>query len=157
MWFEGAHSDVGGGYRETGLSDTSLLWMAREAHDAGLVFDVPLLTHYVNSGSDPIRHNPLNPMYKADNLMLGARMRLLARQQDSAFSGGLRLLTNQRALSVRVASSAVTHFQGGGYEPANLAAFAGATNGFAGIVEPVTELPESGVDFTVLAQITAGS
>ena len=44
VWFEGAHSDVGGGYRETGLSDTSLLWMAREAHDAGLVFDVPLLT-----------------------------------------------------------------------------------------------------------------
>src|SRR5665811_132494 len=31
VWFEGAHSDVGGGYRDTGLSDTSLLWMAREA------------------------------------------------------------------------------------------------------------------------------
>ena len=59
VWFEGAHSDIGGGYRETGLSDTSLLWMAREAHDSGLVFDVPLLSHYVNSGSVPIRHNPL--------------------------------------------------------------------------------------------------
>lgn len=156
VWFEGAHSDVGGGYRETGLSDTSLLWMAREAHDAGLVFDVPLLTHYVDSGSDPIRHNPLNAMYRADNLMLGARMRL-GSKNPSAFSGGLRLLTNPRALSVRIAGSAVTHFQGGGYEPANLAAFAGSTNGFTGIVEPVTDLPESGVDFTVLGEITAGS
>ena len=156
VWFEGAHSDVGGGYRETGLSDTALLWMAREAHDAGLVFDVPLLTHYVDSGSDPIRHNPLNPLYRADNLMLGAKLRLRGTRQEAAFSGGLRLLTNPRALSVRVASSAVTHFQGGGYEPVNLAAFAGSTNGFAGIVEPVTDLPERGVDFTVLGEITAG-
>lgn len=43
-------------------------------HDAGLVFDVPLLTPYVDSGSDPIRHNPLNAMYKADNVMLSAKM-----------------------------------------------------------------------------------
>ncbi len=76
VWFEGAHSDVGGGYAETGLSDTSLLWMVREAHDAGLVFDVPLLSHYVNSGSDPIRHNPLSAMFKVDNLMLGAKMKV---------------------------------------------------------------------------------
>src|SRR5215207_9786796 len=76
VWFEGAHSDVGGGYRGTGLSDTSLLWMAREAHAAGLVFDVGLLAHYVNSGSDPIRHNPLTRMYKGDNLALRGKMKL---------------------------------------------------------------------------------
>ena len=148
VWFEGAHSDVGGGYPKTGLSDTSLLWMAREAHEAGLVFDVPLLSHYVNSGSDPVRHNPLNRMFKVDNLMLGAKMRIS--KQDSAFSGGLRRLTNERALSVRVASSAVTHFQEGGYAPANLTAFADATNGFEDIVEPVIALPEKGVDFRAL-------
>ena len=99
VWFEGAHSDVGGGYRDTGLSDTSLLWMAREAHDAGLVFDVPLLTHYVASGSDPIRHNPLNWTYKVDNLFLGAKRKLSRKARDSAFSGGLRLIT-QRAGTV---------------------------------------------------------
>jgi uncharacterized protein (DUF2235 family) len=146
VWFEGAHSDVGGGYRKTGLSDTALLWMAREAHEAGLVFDVPLLAHYVNSGSDPVRHNPLDRMFKVDNLMLEAKAKLGSKKQASAFSGGLRLLTNERALSVRVASSAVTHFQQGGYEPANLKAFAGATNGFEDIVEPVVALPEHGVD-----------
>ena len=155
VWFEGAHSDVGGGYRETGLSDTSLLWMAREAHDAGLVFDVPLLTHYVNCGSDPIRHNPLTGMYKVDNLVLGAKMKVSMEKRVNAFSGGLRRLTNERALSVRVASSAVTHFREGGYEPVNLKAFAGATNGFGDIVEPVTALPENGVDLTVLGSPAA--
>ena len=147
VWFEGAHSDVGGGYAETGLSDTSLLWMAREAHDAGLVFDVPLLTHYVNSGSDPVRHDPVNRMYKVDNLLLGAKMKIGKAKGSSPFSGGLRRLTTERALSVRVASSAVAHFQDGGYVPANLQACADATNGFETIREPVTALPENGVDF----------
>ena len=149
VWFEGAHSDVGGGYPETGLSDTSLLWMAREAHDAGLVFDVPLLNHYVNSGSDPIRHNPLNRMYRMDNLVLTAKSKVRS-TKSSGFSGGMRRLTNERALSVRVASSAVTHFQEGGYEPVNLTAFADDTDEFKDIIEPVIALPESGVDLSHL-------
>jgi uncharacterized protein (DUF2235 family) len=111
VWFEGAHSDVGGGYRETGLSDTALLWMAREAHEAGLVFDAQLLNHYVNSGSDPIRHNPLNAMFRVDNLALRTKHAVGARKRPSPFSGGLRRLVNERALSVRVASSAVAHLQ----------------------------------------------
>lgn len=31
VWFAGAHSDVGGGYPEKGLSDIPLVWMAQEA------------------------------------------------------------------------------------------------------------------------------
>ncbi len=150
VWFEGAHSDVGGGYRETGLSDTALLWMAREAHRAGLVFDVPLLSHYVASGSDPIRHDPLSRMFKVHNVILGAKQKVSRGKQASAFSGGLRRLTNERALSVRVASSAVTHFQEGGYEPGNLKDHASLTNGFENLVEPVVALPESGVDLRFL-------
>ena len=151
VWFEGAHSDVGGGYRDTGLSDTSLLWMAREAHAAGLVFDASLLAHYVNSGSDPVRHDPLNAMYKVDNLVLRTKARVAPGASAAAFVDGLRLLINPRALSVRVASSTVNHFQGGGYEPANLTSWADATQGFADLVEPVTALPEAGVDLAVLA------
>ncbi len=124
--------------------------MAREAHDAGLVFDVPLLTHYVDSGSDPIRHDSLNRMYKIDNLYLRAKRRLRPGGPDPGISGGRRALTNERALSVRVSSSAVTHLQAGGYDATNLQAFADATNGFDGIVEPVVALPESGLDFTDL-------
>lgn len=152
VWFEGAHSDVGGGYPETGLSDTSLLWMAREAHAAGLVFDSTLLAHYVHSGSDPIRHDPLTRLYRVDNLFLAAKSRAGRGTGASAFSGGRRRLTNDRALSVRVASSAVTHFQEGGYDPANLGAFATATQGFDQLVEQVTALPERAVDVSVLGR-----
>ncbi len=144
VWFEGAHSDVGGGYGQTGLSDTALLWMAREAHAAGLVFDANLLGTYVNSGSDPIRHDPLNRFYRVDNLLLGRKPR--------EFSQGRRLLTRPQALSVRVASSAVNHFQAQGYEPTNLSALATQTNGFDGIVETVISLPEAGTDLTFLGR-----
>ncbi|MEO8852076.1 MAG: DUF2235 domain-containing protein [Allobranchiibius sp.] len=151
VWFEGAHSDIGGGYAQTGLSDTSLLWMAREAHAAGLAFDTELLGEYVNSGSDPICHNPLSLMYKIDNAILGAKEHLPWHDEHNEFSHRLRLLTNDHALSVRVASSAVNHHQEGGYAPANLAAFASQTNGFEGITEPVVGLPEAGLDLADLS------
>ena len=37
--FEGVHSDVGGGYDDDGLSNTTLRWMTDQAKEAGLVFD----------------------------------------------------------------------------------------------------------------------
>ena len=157
VWFEGAHSDVGGGYAQTGLSDTALLWMAREAHVAGLVFDAELLGTYVNSGSDPIRHNPLSAMYRVDNEILQARGHLPwnDEDEDDDFTGGLRRLTNERALSVRVAYSAVRHLQEEGYAPANLTEFATQTSGFEGIVEHVVPLPEAGVDLSDLGSPVA--
>ena len=39
VWFAGAHSDVGGGYAEGELSRIPLVWMAKEAENAGLVLD----------------------------------------------------------------------------------------------------------------------
>lgn len=38
IWFPGAHSDVGGGYADTDLSDGALLWMIEESTGAGLAF-----------------------------------------------------------------------------------------------------------------------
>ena len=38
IWFPGVHCDVGGGYREKGLSDGTLKWMMDEATAVGLVF-----------------------------------------------------------------------------------------------------------------------
>jgi len=38
VWFAGVHSDVGGGYGDTGLSEIALLWMAEKARDCGLAF-----------------------------------------------------------------------------------------------------------------------
>ncbi|MDP5189623.1 DUF2235 domain-containing protein [Rheinheimera baltica] len=38
-WFAGAHSDIGGGYAECGLSDIALQWMVGKASALGLVFN----------------------------------------------------------------------------------------------------------------------
>ena len=42
VWFAGAHSNVGGGYADTGLSDIALTWMARAAEQQGLAVDAAL-------------------------------------------------------------------------------------------------------------------
>ncbi|AYF75634.1 DUF2235 domain-containing protein [Nocardia yunnanensis] len=39
VWFEGVHSDIGGGYADCGLSDITLRWMIAEAEAEGLAFD----------------------------------------------------------------------------------------------------------------------
>ena len=78
------------------------------------------------------------------------KRKLSRKARDNAFHGGRRLITNERALSLRVASSAVNHFMEGGYEPANLKASADVTQGFRDIIEPVTALPERGVELTAL-------
>ena len=39
VWFAGVHSNVGGGYRDAGLSDIALLWMMNKAKHCGLAFD----------------------------------------------------------------------------------------------------------------------
>ncbi|GAA2287115.1 DUF2235 domain-containing protein [Streptomyces atrovirens] len=44
VWFAGVHSDVGGGYEETGLSDIALLWMVDHARRHGLEFDADALS-----------------------------------------------------------------------------------------------------------------
>lgn len=37
VWFAGVHTDVGGGYKEAGLSDISLKWMVEKAKAEGLL------------------------------------------------------------------------------------------------------------------------
>ena len=40
-WFVGAHSNVGGGYKDCGLSNIALLWLKEKAEDAGLCYLEP--------------------------------------------------------------------------------------------------------------------
>jgi T6SS, Phospholipase effector Tle1-like, catalytic domain len=47
VWFPGVHSDVGGGYRETGLSDGALQWMIDEAAAVGLAFEKNIVAQIV--------------------------------------------------------------------------------------------------------------
>jgi uncharacterized protein (DUF2235 family) len=39
VWFAGVHTNVGGGYRDPGLSDITFLWMKDAAERAGLAFN----------------------------------------------------------------------------------------------------------------------
>ncbi len=39
VWFAGAHSNVGGGYPDSGLSDVALEWMLKRASECGLMAD----------------------------------------------------------------------------------------------------------------------
>ena len=43
VWFPGVHSDVGGGYKESGLSDCALKWMIDEAKNKGIIFQDKLV------------------------------------------------------------------------------------------------------------------
>ena len=57
VWFPGTHADVGGGHRETGLSDIALLWMTdRVRATTGLAFDTEKLTAMT-------RPDPLGPQH----------------------------------------------------------------------------------------------
>lgn len=144
VWFEGVHSDVGGGYAETGLSDTTLLWMAGEANRRGLVFDEGLLAAYVASGASAVRHSSMNLVYRALNLraLLASRFG----EKSPVFRGSFRQLGSPGCRGVRVAGSAADHFRDDdSYRPANLARFSEATDMFDAVREPVIALPEPSI------------
>ncbi len=55
VWFAGVHSDVGGGYKEKGLSQCAALWMLNEAEQLGLKFE----TRFI----DALRPDPLDKQH----------------------------------------------------------------------------------------------
>lgn len=69
-WFAGVHSDIGGGYREAGLSHIALRWMADKASMCGLNLD----------------QDYLNNLYATDN----------RQQLHNSLSGGMRALGSQQ-------------------------------------------------------------
>jgi uncharacterized protein (DUF2235 family) len=146
VWFSGVHSDVGGGYRETGLSDTTLLWMTDEAKALGLVFDQRLLDVYVDSGGPGRPHNSLSTAFRVLNLASGARMRLTGKTRG--FVRGWRRLdpptdpTSGRAVGVKIATfTAEDYRQHPELRHAGMAEFAGQTDGFTGYELEVVRLP----------------
>jgi len=73
VWFPGVHSDVGGGYPETGLSDLALKWMLEKAENCHLHFDFieinPDLTaqmHESYSGFYTLQPRHFRPIGKVD-------------------------------------------------------------------------------------------
>ncbi len=69
-WFPGVHSDIGGGYAETGLSDIALQWMMEESGDAGLHFRPG-----VDAGLNPNPNAAMHNSYKGAFAKLRSRPR----------------------------------------------------------------------------------
>ena len=63
-WFCGAHSDVGGGYAQRGLSDITLTWMLGKARATGLVLDSDAMAAYaLNPDARGTLHNSKTGLY----------------------------------------------------------------------------------------------
>ncbi len=91
-------------------------------------------------------------MYKADNACHRSRGRISrGTTRTTVSTTAYVVLTNQRALSVRVAYSAVRHFQEGGVRAGQPRGLRGRRrNGFQDVIEHVDRLPEAGIDLTPL-------
>ena len=62
VWFAGVHSNIGGSYRNTGLSDIALKWMARKAKRIGLQFTQPF-DDFLNQYWDKAEEGRLEDSY----------------------------------------------------------------------------------------------
>ncbi|MFF0082433.1 DUF2235 domain-containing protein [Streptomyces canus] len=68
VWFSGVHTAVGGGEKDSGLSDITLLWMVRQAARYDLEFDPRVLSEKGPDTMDPdecvdfaVQPNPMGP------------------------------------------------------------------------------------------------
>ena len=57
VWFAGVHGNVGGGYRDGGLANHALDWMADKAESHGLALDREYLGHYRKNQRGELRQS----------------------------------------------------------------------------------------------------
>ncbi len=72
-WFAGVHSDIGGGYREAGLSHLALRWMVEKASMCGLELDNNYLSAIYAQNNESRLHNS----YTGAMHLLGSSQRSL--------------------------------------------------------------------------------
>jgi uncharacterized protein (DUF2235 family) len=70
VWFTGSHSNVGGGYLNSGLSDVALSWMIQKARACGLAFDEEMVAQI-----DPRCNGQLNDSMTRFYSLLGREPR----------------------------------------------------------------------------------
>ena len=98
MWFTGVHSNVGGGYVDSGLSDRALLWMCLKARDAGM----GLRGEYLSARIDPNYHGELRDSKTALYKFLGDGTRPIgSKWQVPGISGSYPAARERIHFSVR--------------------------------------------------------
>ena len=63
VWFAGDHSDIGGGYRDSSLSDVAFEWMKEKAETCGLGFDKEYVGRHVHANPFGRLHDTMSGMY----------------------------------------------------------------------------------------------
>jgi uncharacterized protein (DUF2235 family) len=61
-WFAGVHSNIGGGYVDTGLSDIALNWLVKKANTAGLCY-YPDVVQQIKGDCRGVLRNSYTPLY----------------------------------------------------------------------------------------------
>jgi uncharacterized protein (DUF2235 family) len=112
VWFAGVHSDVGGGYPETGLSDIALAWMAARATDCGLALDFDAANVQLAPQPSGPMHDSMTWYYR----MFGELVRPIPIQRRD--DAGRPVVTNEKA-----ADLTIVRLQDPAYRPPNLIAF----------------------------------
>lgn len=112
VWFAGVHTNVGGGYRDAGLSDIALRWMMRKANGCGLAFVSN--AHRMNPDALGELRDSMTWYYR----LLGQLVRPIAAPRTD--SSGRPVATKES-----VADAAFTRLQNGQppYRPVNLQAY----------------------------------
>ena len=96
LWFPGVHSNVGGGYMDSGLADRAFLWMCLKAADAGL----GLKSEYMNLRVDPNYHGELRESCRhlwrltAQSRTIGGRLK--TKKKGLAMNEGIHFSARER-------------------------------------------------------------
>lgn len=107
VWFQGAHSDVGGGAEgwQNSLADTALLWMLLEAHSSGLEVDYQTFAREIDRNflhTETSVHPSLKIGFRALDLPLRVRDTV---RSNTVVKGRNRIVDPPDGWNVRVASS----------------------------------------------------
>jgi len=113
VWFAGVHSDIGGGYPETELSDIALAWMSNRATECGLAVDFEAAHITVVPKESGVLHDSMTLYYRA----FGELIRPLPVQRLD--DDGEPLVTKEKVVDLAVLRSRL----GSDYQPANLMSF----------------------------------
>jgi|APLak6261669570_1056073.scaffolds.fasta_scaffold00038_7 uncharacterized protein (DUF2235 family) len=70
-WFPGVHSDIGGGYPESGLADVALAWMAENAEKQGMQVDLAKIAPFPPFAPNPnaAQHDSQKLFYRLATLI----------------------------------------------------------------------------------------
>ncbi|WIY06567.1 DUF2235 domain-containing protein [Amycolatopsis mongoliensis] len=107
VWFAGAHSDVGGGYREHALSDIALRWLASRAERCGLAFDPGAFGGPAGANAEGTLHDSLNGFFR----LFGSADRPIGEKDAPSESLASSVLDRHRAM-VYSPANLVTYLEG---------------------------------------------